>query len=87
MICIGIELVDETSPDLNGDSCSDHMAKSGLKYAYMAAPGTYESQPPESSKVDSIEQENNSTTQAPSNPVPDNSDESLDDLMSQLKAL
>ena len=86
MICIGIELVDETSPDLNGDSCSDHMAKSGLKYAYMAAPGTYDSQPPESSEVDSIGKEN-STTQAPSNPVPDNSGESLDDLMSQLKAL
>ncbi|XP_063726670.1 ubiquitin-like modifier-activating enzyme 5 [Symsagittifera roscoffensis] len=71
----GIELVSETSEDIpNGDHSNlpSLAAKSGLKYAYMSAPGTYE---------------NPSRDQTQSNAAATTTNESLDDLMSQLKML
>ena len=72
----GIELVSETEPSA-ADNDSSLDGKSGLKFAYMSAQGTFDS---EANK----KQLANHSTEAPGQGT---TEESLDDLMSQLKAM
>ena len=75
-ICAGIELVSETEPS-NADE--DLTVKSGLKFAYQSAPGTYAAKEEDQKESESAAQSSKEATSS--------NDICLEDLMQQMKSL